>query len=180
MEEPPAQGDILIVEDIRSSQVRFDRSARGRGPPRAGGSLWAHRVHFRLVCSLRMSSDQVPNPPWGSIPKSTETYGSVFGAMLSPSINPAVQWRMGRPGRPFPGPGRSRDYSLGLPQIPTCGLPASGSSSQDFATGAIRWLCGDTGQVSVYLPWFQSTAHETASPSLARVPQVGSPGSTVL
>ena len=63
------------------------------------------------------------------------------------------------------GPGRSRDYSLELPQIPTCGLPASGSSSQDFATSAIRWLCGDTGQVSVYLPWFQSTAHETASPS---------------
>ncbi len=119
MEEPPAQGDILIVEDIRSSQVRFDRSARGRGPPCAGGSLWAHRVHFRLVCSLRMSSDQVPNPPWGSSPKSTETYGSVLGAMLSPLDQPgrSVREWVGREDRspgsdlvsgflPDPGPPR--------------------------------------------------------------------------
>jgi hypothetical protein len=34
--------------------------------------------------------------------------------------------------------------------------------------------------VSMYLPCFPPPAHETASPSLARVPQAGSPGLTVL
>jgi hypothetical protein len=66
------------------------------------------------------------------------------------------------------------------PRSAARGLPASGSSSHDFATSAIRWHCVDTCQVSVYLPCFQQAVHETASPSLARVPQVGSPGSTVL
>src|SRR6516165_5519393 len=32
----------------------------------------------------------------------------------------------------------------------------------------------------MYLPCFSTPVHEMASPSLARVPQVGSPGSTVL
>ena len=150
MEEPPAQGDILIVEDIRSSQVRFDRSARGRGPPRAGGSLWAHRVHFRLVCSLRMSSDQVPNPPWGSSPKSTETYGSVLGAMLSPLDQPgrSVREWVGRedrsPGRVAPGitpwsshRSRRADYPHRARHLRTS-LPAR---SVGFAVTRVRSQC---------------------------------------
>ena len=40
--------------------------------------------------------------------------------------------------------------------------------------------CVDMVSVSMYLPCFSTPAHEMASPSLTRVPQVGSPGSTVL
>jgi len=38
----------------------------------------------------------------------------------------------------------------------------------------------DMVQVTMYLPGFSSTAHETAPPSLDGVPRVGSPASTVL
>ena len=78
------------------------------------------------------------------------------------------------------GPGRSGGCPPKLPRIRACRFPAPGLSSHDFATSAIRCCCVDTVQVSVYLPCISSTVHETASPSLARVPQVGSPGSTVL
>ena len=43
------------------------------------------------------------------------------------------------------GPGRLGDYSPRLPQIPTCGSPASGSSRRGFAVPhTIRRPCGDT------------------------------------
>jgi len=44
-----------------------------------------------------------------------------------------------------PGPGRSRDYSLELPQIRTCTLNASGSSRCGIAVPhTTRWFRGDT------------------------------------
>ena len=52
---------------------------------------------------------------------------------------------------------------------------APGSSSHKFATRAIRRRYVDMVQVSMYLPGFSSTAHETAPPSLDGVPRVGSP-----
>ena len=43
------------------------------------------------------------------------------------------------------GPGRSRDYSLELPQIRTCALNASGSSRCGIAVPhTTRWFRGDT------------------------------------
>ena len=45
---------------------------------------------------------------------------------------------------------------------------------------AIRRRYVDMVQVTMYLPGFASTAHETAPPSLDGVPRVGSPASTVL
>ena len=71
-------------------------------------------------------------------------------------------------------------------------LPAPGSHRSGLARrGGIRLFiscryqrepvsCVDMVEVSMYLPCFPTTVHETASPSLAGVPQVGSPGSSVL
>ena len=87
----------------------------------------------------------------------------------SNAIIPSCRWP-GRPGwLPTQVPHRS-----GLAHHPP------GSSSHEFATGAIRRRCVDMTQVTMYLACFPSTAHETASPSLDGVPRFGSPASTVL
>ena len=51
------------------------------------------------------------------------------------------------------------------PQIRACTSRAPGSSSHEFATRAIRRRYVDMVQVTMYLPGFASTAHETAPPS---------------
>ena len=147
-----------------------------RGPPRG----WSEDSKPRFVAG-RLTHHSEPN---GASRRRQRRIASTSVSNLGRSTPPPNRGR-GPPGRdPAPRASRAgspRGIALpGLPQIPTCGLPASGSSSHDFATSAIRWLCVDTCQVSVYLPCFQQAVHETASPSLARVPQVGSPGSTVL
>ena len=75
------------------------------------------------------------------------------------------------PGRPGGCPPRS-------PTDPGLHITAPGSSSHEFATGAIRRRCVDMTQVTMYLACFPSTAHETAFPSLDGVPRFGSPAST--
>ena len=52
----------------------------------------------------------------------------------------------------------------GPPQIRACTSRAPGSSSHEFATRAIRRRYVDMVQVTMYLPGFSSTAHETAPP----------------
>ena len=73
-----------------------------------------------------------------------------------------------------------RSFVSQPPQIRACTSRAPGSSSHEFATRAIRRRYVDMVQVTMYLPGFPSTAHETAPPSLDGVPRVGSPASTVL
>ena len=66
------------------------------------------------------------------------------------------------------------------PTDPGLHITPPGSSSHEFATRAIRRRYVDMVQVTMYLPGFSSTAHETAPPSLDGVPRVGSPAATVL
>ena len=55
----------------------------------------------------------------------------------------------------------------GLPQIQTCGFPASGSSRRGFAVPhTIRSPCGDTLRGSMPSTWFRSPGHNAAPPSL--------------
>ena len=78
------------------------------------------------------------------------------------------------------GPGRPGWLPTQVPTDPGLHIRAPGSSSRGFATRAIRCRYVDLVQVTMYLPGFASTAHETAPPSLDGVPRVGSPASTVL
>ena len=65
------------------------------------------------------------------------------------------------------GPGRPGDCSPGLPQIQTCGFPASGSSRRRFAVPlTTHRLCGDTRRGSMPSVWFRLLVHDAASPSL--------------
>src|SRR5208337_2089458 len=59
-----------------------------------------------------------------------------------------------------------RSFVSQPPQIRACTSRAPGSSSHEFATRAIRRRYVDMVQVTMYLPGFSSTAHETAPPSL--------------
>ena len=73
------------------------------------------------------------------------------------------------------GPGRPGWLPTPAPHRSGLAHHAPGSSSHEFATRAIRRRYVDMVQVTMYLPGFASTAHETAPPSLDGVPRVGSP-----
>ncbi len=65
------------------------------------------------------------------------------------------------------GPGRPGDCSPGLPQIQTCGFPASGSSRRGFAVPrTIHPPYGDTLGGSMPSAWCRPPVHDAAPPSL--------------
>src|SRR5208337_3383059 len=71
-----------------------------------------------------------------------------------------------RPGRKTSHNRYIRSFVSHPPQIRACTSRAPGSSSHEFATRAIRRRYVDMVQVTMYLPGFSSTVHETAPPSL--------------
>ena len=97
--------------------------------------------------------------------------------------------RAGPNGRPFPepvaepvGPGRPRDYSLGLPQIRACTLNAPGSSRCGASLSLTRpgRFAVTRPQGTVSSAWFQLPVHNAAPPSLHGVRKGRSPASSLL
>ena len=78
-------------------------------------------------------------------------------------------------------PGRSRDYSLELPQIRTCTLNASGSSRRGIAVPhTIRWFRGDTLMRHGVLGVVPTPRPQRGTPFAPGVREGRSPASTLL
>src|SRR5271157_5717453 len=134
----------------------------------------------RLSASSRRALSREARPPWvGEVTLSQELRTA---RLPRPHVLVGYQWSHTglRPGRKTSHNRYIRSFVSHPPQIRACTSRAPGSSSHEFATRAIRCRYVDMVQVTMYLPGFSSTAHETASPSLDGVPRVGSPPSTVL
>src|SRR5271165_7545149 len=134
----------------------------------------------RLSASSRRVLSRETRPPWvGEVTLSQELRTA---RSPRPHVLVGYQWSHTglRPGRKTSHNRYIRSFVSHPPQIRACTSRAPGSSSHEFATGAIRCRYVDMVQVTMYLPGFSSTAHETAPPSLDGVPRVGSPASTVL
>ena len=134
----------------------------------------------RLSASSRRALSREARPPWvGEVTLSQELRTA---RSPRPHVLVGYQWSHTglRPGRKTSHNRYIRSFVSHPPQIRACTSRAPGSSSHEFATRAIRRRYVDMVQVTMYLPGFSSTAHETAPPSLDGVPRVGSPASTVL
>ena len=134
----------------------------------------------RLSASSRRALSREARPPWvGEVTLSQELRTA---RLPRPHVLVGYQWSHTglRPGRKTSHNRYIRSFVSHPPQIRACTSRAPGSSSHEFATRAIRCRYVDMVQVTMYLPGFSSTAHETAPPSLDGVPRVGSPASTVL
>ena len=134
----------------------------------------------RLGASCRRALSREARPPWvGEVTLSQELRTT---GLLRSHVLVGYQWSHTglRPGRKTSHNRYIRSFVSQPPQIRACTSRAPGSSSHEFATRAIRRRYVDMVQVTMYLPGFSSTAHETAPPSLDGVPRVGSPASTVL
>ena len=130
----------------------------------------------RLSASSRRALSREARPPWvGEVTLSQELRTA---RLPRPHVLVGYQWSHTglRPGRKTSHNRYIRSFVSHPPQIRACTSRAPGSSSHEFATRAIRRRYVDMVQVTMYLPCFPSTAHETAPPSLHGVPRVGSPG----
>ena len=131
----------------------------------------------RLSASSRRALSREARPPWvGEVTLSQELRTA---RLPRPHVLVGYQWSHTglRPGRKTSHNRYIRSFVSHPPQIRACTSRAPGSSSHEFATRAIRCRYVDMVQVTMYLPGFSSTAHETAPPSLDGVPRVGSPAS---
>ena len=121
------------------------------------------------VGSRRLPSREI-QPPEGEVTLSQElrTVG-----LLRPHVLVGFRWSyIGLcPGCKSSHNRYIRSFVSHPPQIRACTSRAPGSSSHEFATRAIRRRYVDMVQVTMYLPGFSSTAHETAPPSLDGVPR---------
>ena len=145
-------------------------------------------LHAGFVCqrtscyllSSRRALSREARPPWvGEVTLSQELRTA---RSPRPHVLVGYQWSHTglRPGRKTSHNRYIRSFVSHPPQIRACTSRAPGSSSHEFATRAIRRRYVDMVQVTMYLPGFSSTAHETVPPCLDGVPRVGSPASTVL
>ena len=134
----------------------------------------------RLSASSRRALSREARPPWvGEVTLSQELRTA---RSPRPHVLVGYQWSHTglRPGRKTSHNRYIRSFVSHPPQIRTCRIPASGSSSHEFATSAIRCRYVDMVPVTAYRTCFLASIHETMPPSLPRVPQVGSPASSVL
>ena len=124
----------------------------------------------RLSASSRRALSREARPPWvGEVTLSQELRTA---RSPRPHVLVGYQWSHTglRPGRKTSHNRYIRSFVSHPPQIRACTSRAPGSSSHEFATRAIRRRYVDMVQVTMYLPGFSSTAHETAPPSLDGVP----------
>src|SRR5271166_1947951 len=132
----------------------------------------------RLSASSRRALSREARPPWvGEVTLSQELRTA---RSPRPHVLVGYQWSHTglRPGRKTSHNRYIRSFVSHPPQIRACTSRAPGSSSHEFATRAIRRRYVDLVQVTMYLPGFSSTAHETAPravhcfkmPSLAKSP----------
>ena len=120
----------------------------------------------RLSASSRRALSREARPPWvGEVTLSQELRTA---RSPRPHVLVGYQWSHTglRPGRKTSHNRYIRSFVSHPPQIRACTSRAPGSSSHEFATRAIRRRYVDMVQVTMYLPGFSSTAHETAPPSL--------------
>ena len=116
----------------------------------------------RLSASSRRALSREARPPWvGEVTLSQELRTA---RSPRPHVLVGYQWSHTglRPGRKTSHNRYIRSFVSHPSQIRACTSRAPGSSSHEFATRAIRRRYVDMVQVTMYLPGFSSTAHETA------------------